>query len=303
MPSYRLLSAPAARAISVWGLWATSQEINAAFRKVPALHSFSLCSVGAGQGFDEGLLWHKGENRSPPFEVHLHGGQGIASTFSSWLESLNWQELISSPNPLQNRFLQARGLANALWASRALHGDPPAAPSWQAVLENPPKVVLAGPTNVGKSTLMNAWLGADRVTVSPHPGTTRDSVEVGILMGEGEASAEVRLVDTAGFGVFENDLDQAALIQTREACDQAWKVVWLCDAYTPPIAPVAQWVQSSPSAHLRVLLRADLEETWCPEDLWPGPWIRGSCHQDAPTLLAEIEQALFEPLGILSFVR
>ena len=303
MPSFRLLTAPGVQAISVWGLWASPQEISATFRKVPAPSSFSLCSVGAGKGFDEGLLWHRGESDSLPFEIHLHGGRGIASTFSAWLEAQQWQKQSLSPNPLNVQLLQARGLANALWASRVLRGEQPDAPAWKGVLETPPRVVLAGPTNVGKSTLMNAWLGRERVTVSPHPGTTRDSVEVGIVMGEGEASAEVRLVDTAGFGSFQNDLDQAALRQTQEACAQAWKVVWLCDARTPPAPSASRWIQSSPSKHLRVLLRTDLGESWSPEDLWPGPWIRGSCHQNAPVLLAEIEKALFEPLGSLSFAR
>ncbi len=55
-------------------------------------------------------------------------------------------------------------------------------------------VVLAGPPNAGKSSLMNALLGECRAIVSATPGTTRDSIEEGIDLN----GWPVRLVDTAG---------------------------------------------------------------------------------------------------------
>ncbi len=56
------------------------------------------------------------------------------------------------------------------------------------------KMVIAGRPNVGKSTLMNALLGRDRVLVSPVPGTTRDFVEADMAIG----GIPVTLIDTAG---------------------------------------------------------------------------------------------------------
>lgn len=55
-------------------------------------------------------------------------------------------------------------------------------------------VVLAGPTNAGKSSLLNALVGEARVIVSDEPGTTRDAVE--ILLDTDPWP--IRLVDTAG---------------------------------------------------------------------------------------------------------
>ncbi|MDX8388484.1 MAG: ribosome biogenesis GTPase Der [Ghiorsea sp.] len=56
------------------------------------------------------------------------------------------------------------------------------------------RVTVIGRPNVGKSTLINAWLGADRMVVSPIAGTTRDAIDTDLDYEEGF----VRLVDTAG---------------------------------------------------------------------------------------------------------
>lgn len=56
------------------------------------------------------------------------------------------------------------------------------------------RVALAGPPNVGKSTLINALAGYERAVVSPIPGTTRDAVDVSIVL-EGWP---IVLTDTAG---------------------------------------------------------------------------------------------------------
>lgn len=61
-------------------------------------------------------------------------------------------------------------------------------------LATPWRVVLTGRVNAGKSSLANALAGHARSIVSPHPGTTRDVVEMPIVLG----GWEVMLVDTAG---------------------------------------------------------------------------------------------------------
>ena len=56
------------------------------------------------------------------------------------------------------------------------------------------RVTVIGRPNVGKSTLINAWLGEDRMVVSPIAGTTRDAIDSDVAYEDGF----VRLVDTAG---------------------------------------------------------------------------------------------------------
>jgi len=69
---------------------------------------------------------------------------------------------------------------------------------WDAVMaaesDDPPAIAFVGRPNVGKSSLLNALLGDDRMIVSDIPGTTRDAIDTRIPWGR----SEVLLIDTAG---------------------------------------------------------------------------------------------------------
>ena len=71
------------------------------------------------------------------------------------------------------------------------------------ILRNGALVVLAGPPNAGKSSLMNALLGTSRAIVSATPGTTRDAIEESVDIG----GWPVRLVDTAGLRAASDDVE------------------------------------------------------------------------------------------------
>ena len=81
-----------------------------------------------------------------------------------------------------------------------------------------PLAVLYGAPNAGKSSLVNALLGEDRILVSDIPGTTRDFVEVRLFLPGGE----VRLVDTAGIAAQATDrLDALSMQKSREILEEA----------------------------------------------------------------------------------
>src|SRR4029077_769445 len=63
------------------------------------------------------------------------------------------------------------------------------------ILREGVRVVIYGPTNAGKSSLLNRLVGHERVIVSESHGTTRDMIEESINLG----GLPIRLVDTAGF--------------------------------------------------------------------------------------------------------
>ena len=60
------------------------------------------------------------------------------------------------------------------------------------------RVAIVGRPNVGKSSMLNAFVGEKRSIVSPISGTTRDAIDMVVTRGEGENQKRYRLIDTAG---------------------------------------------------------------------------------------------------------
>ncbi len=88
----------------------------------------------------------------------------------------------------------------------------------KANLSRLPLAVLYGAPNAGKSSLVNALLGEDRVLVSNVPGTTRDFVEVRLFLDGGE----IRLIDTAGIAdKAADELDALSMKKSREILEEA----------------------------------------------------------------------------------
>lgn len=92
------------------------------------------------------------------------------------------------------------------------------------------KVAVVGRPNVGKSTLVNALVGEERVVTYGEPGTTRDAIDVEFAVG----GRHYVLIDTAGVRrrgkVFES-VEKFSVVKTLQAIDRANVVVLVLDAH------------------------------------------------------------------------
>ncbi len=91
-------------------------------------------------------------------------------------------------------------------------------------------VVLVGPPNVGKSSLLNRLAGEERAIVTPIPGTTRDALRETIHI-DGLA---VVLVDTAGLRDSADELEKLGMARTRSELERADVVLAVHDATARP---------------------------------------------------------------------
>ena len=87
-------------------------------------------------------------------------------------------------------------------------------------------VAIAGPPNVGKSTLMNALARREVAIVSPHAGTTRDVIEVQLDLD----GYPVTVIDTAGIRETDDPVEQEGVRRARTRAAEADLVLWLVDA-------------------------------------------------------------------------
>jgi GTP-binding protein len=91
------------------------------------------------------------------------------------------------------------------------------------------KLAVAGRPNVGKSTLINTWLGEERLVAFDMPGTTRDAISVPFERN----GQKFELVDTAGLRrkgkVFEA-IEKFSVVKTLQAIESASVVLLLIDA-------------------------------------------------------------------------
>ena len=88
---------------------------------------------------------------------------------------------------------------------------------------------IVGKPNVGKSSLLNALAGYERVIVTEIAGTTRDTVEETVMLG----STRLRLIDTAGIRETADRIEAIGVERSRQAAENADLVIFVCDGSEP----------------------------------------------------------------------
>lgn len=135
-------------------------------------------------------------------------------------------------------------MAPAVDAIKALHGEIAevlAAQGHAERLREGLVIAIAGPPNVGKSTLINQLARREVAIVSPHAGTTRDVIEVQLDLD----GYPVTVIDTAGIRATEDPVEQEGVRRAKARAADADLVLWLVgpdvETEAPPPAAAPVW--------------------------------------------------------------
>lgn len=171
--------------------------------------------------------------------VRLEAARATAIRCLAWIEAdLDFADEADVPGSVVDRaFEDIAGLERTLGA---LVADAEATRRVREGVE----VVIAGPPNAGKSSLLNALARREVAIVSEEAGTTRDVLEVRLDLG----GMAVTLVDTAGLREAEGAVERLGIERARRRAGDADLVLWLERADTPapmdraPFAEVETWL-------------------------------------------------------------
>ncbi|MBL0946031.1 MAG: ribosome biogenesis GTPase Der [Hydrogenophaga sp.] len=131
------------------------------------------------------------------------------------------------------------------------------------------RLAVAGRPNVGKSTLINAWLGEERLVAFDMPGTTRDAIKVPFERN----GQKFELIDTAGLRrkgkVFEA-IEKFSVVKTLQAIENAHVVLLLLDAtqgVTDQDAHIAGYILESGRAVVLAINKWDAVDAYQREQI------------------------------------
>jgi len=97
------------------------------------------------------------------------------------------------------------------------------------------RIVVAGPPNAGKSSLLNTIAGEERAIVTTVPGTTRDHIEVPLSLG----GVPVLLTDTAGLREAQDEVEAIGVARAGRLVEAADVLLWLGEPQDSPDHPRA----------------------------------------------------------------
>lgn len=161
------------------------------------------------------------------------------------------------------------------------------------ILRQGAAAAIVGKPNVGKSSLLNALAGFDRVIVTEVAGTTRDTVEESVLVG----STRLRLIDTAGIHDTADKIEAMGVQRSKQAVENADLVIFVCDG-SAPLTDEDQSVIDICSEHknaIALINKSDLGSIVEPSEL-PFLYVIPVSIQNGTGLdqLADVVDSLFE---------
>lgn len=124
---------------------------------------------------------------------------------------------------------------------------------------------IVGKPNVGKSSLLNALAGYDRVIVTEIAGTTRDTVEETVMLG----NTRLRLIDTAGIRDTQDQIEAIGVERSKKEAEKADLVIFVCDGSQPLTQEdhdVIQFCLDAPNA-IALINKCDLGSQVVPSEL------------------------------------
>src|ERR1700736_5854758 len=140
-------------------------------------------------------------------------------------------------------------------------------------------IVIAGPPNAGKSTLLNALARRDVAIVSPFPGTTRDIIEVHLDLGGCPAT----LIAKGGVRESFDAVEEIGIFRARDKAEKADLVLWLSEACAP-VLPGVQGGEVLPH-----FTKSDLLPSAERQSLAGGLYISAESGENLDCLLVQME--------------
>jgi len=181
-----------------------------------------------------------------------------------------------------------------------------------------PKIAVIGRPNVGKSTLVNTWLGEERMIAFDQPGTTRDSIYVDFERG----GKPYTLIDTAGVrrrGKVEDVAEKYSVIKAMQAVEDANVAVLVLDATQDVseqdahlagfaleagralVVGINKW--DAADAEMRTRMQRDYERKLNFLDFAPVHPISAKSGSGVPALLRSVDAAYASAMAKLSTPR
>jgi tRNA modification GTPase len=132
------------------------------------------------------------------------------------------------------------------------------------VIREGARAVITGKPNVGKSSVLNLIVGIERAIVTAVPGTTRDTIEESVELGNNS----LVLIDTAGIRESSEVVERIGIARAREAAEQADLIIAVFDSSRPLDAEDTAVIELARGQKgIALLNKRDLPQCICEEDL------------------------------------